>query len=187
MASIEAPIWQTLEDYLAEETNRPIRREYWGGAIFQTDQEDSQHSTIVQNLFSALQQPVKRKSLNIFASDMKLQVHVGESKLIYYPDILITNEQFDSDPSYRCQPQVIIEVSSPKTELTDRRSKFLFLRQIESLQEYILVQQSKSQITVFRRENHWQPESLQSPTDNLLIPSLAFNLPLASVYERATS
>lgn len=187
MNGVTETSWQTLEDYLAHEGHSPVRREYWGGSIFPADTESNQHEFILQNLFSPLQQQLIGRHLQVYAAEMKLRVPVGEQYLLYYPDLMVTAEKGDLGQSYCCHPQVIIEVSSAQTELSDRRSKFLFLRQITSLQEYVLVAQDRSQVTIFRRENHWRPESLKLPTDNLLIPSLGFSLSLASVYERAAS
>jgi len=178
--------WQTLENYLAQEEHSPVRREYWSGSIFPADAESTQHEIILQNLFSSLQQQLIGSGLKVYAAEMKLRVPVGEQSLLYYPDIIITDELCNPGQFYCCHPQVIIEVSSALTELSDRRSKFLFLRQIKSLQEYVLVEENRLRVTIFRRENHWQPESLQLPTHQMRIPSLEFSLPLASVYERAT-
>ena len=133
--------WQTLEVYLSQEEHSPVRREYWGGSIFPADAESNQHEIILQNLFSSLQKQLIGRHLRVYAAEMKLRVPVGEQNLLYYPDIIVTAEQCDPGQSYCCHPRVIIEVSSALTELSDRRSKFLFLRQITSLQEYILVEQ----------------------------------------------
>jgi Uma2 family endonuclease len=78
---------------------------------------------------------------------------------------------------------VLVEVLSPETEPTDRREKFLSYIQIETLQEYVLVAQDKSEVTVFRRANKWQPEIIHQPEELLRLPSLEFTLPLRAVYE----
>ncbi len=45
----------------------------------------------------------------------------------------------------------MIEVLSESTEAVDRREKLISYRQIETLQEYVLVAQDRMEVTVFRR------------------------------------
>ena len=96
---------------------------------------------------------------------------------------MVACSSHDLDPYFKRFPQVLIEVLSPQTEQTDRREKFLSYRQIESLQEYVLVAQDKMEVTVFRRANKWQPEIFSRAVEHLRLPSLEFTLPLAAVYE----
>ena len=77
----------------------------------------------------------------------------------------------------------MIEVLSETTEAIDRREKFLSYRQIETLQEYVLVARDKMEVAVFRRESQWQPEVLLRPEQALRLTSLEFSLPLKLVYE----
>jgi len=77
----------------------------------------------------------------------------------------------------------MIEVLSKSTEAVDRREKLISYRQIETLQEYVLVAQDRMEVTVFRRGDNWQPEVLQRLDQNLRLASLDFSLPLKAVYE----
>jgi Uma2 family endonuclease len=78
---------------------------------------------------------------------------------------------------------VIVEVLSPETERTDRREKFLSYQQIETLEEYVLVAQDKSEVTVFRRANQWRPEIVRQASDSLTLSSLEFALALVDLYD----
>src|SRR5437867_13349474 len=89
----------------------------------------------------------------------------------------------DTDSYFKRYPKVVIEVLSKMTEAIDRREKFLSYRQIETLQEYVLVAQDKMEVTVFRRASNWQPEILRQPEQAFRLPSLDFSLPLKKVYE----
>lgn len=51
----------------------------------------------------------------------------------------------------KCHPCLIVEVLSERTEAFDRGDKFSNYRQLESLQEYVLISQTRQQVEVFRR------------------------------------
>jgi Uma2 family endonuclease len=86
-------------------------------------------------------------------SDMRVKV---ESTGLYtYPDIVICCDQ----PSFEdkvfdtlLNPRVIIEVLSDTTEKYDRGVKAQHYRQIESLQEYVLVSQDRPLIERYVRQ-----------------------------------
>jgi Uma2 family endonuclease len=89
----------------------------------------------------------------------------------------------DTDRYFKRFPTVIVEVLSPETERTDRREKFLSYQQIETLEEYVLVAQDKSEVTVFRRANQWRPEIVRQASDSLNLSSLEFSLALVDLYD----
>jgi hypothetical protein len=39
--------------------------------------------------------------------------------------------------------------------------------QLESVEEYVIVEQYKMEVTIFRHATNWSPEVLRSPTDLL--------------------
>ena len=73
----------------------------------------------------------------------------------------------DTDRYFKRYPKVLIEVLSETAEAIDRREKFLSYRQIETLEEYVLVARDKMEVAVFRRESQWQPEVLLRPEQAL--------------------
>src|SRR5437762_591989 len=88
----------------------------------------------------------------------------------------------DVDRYFKRYPKILFEVLSESTEAIDRREKFLSYRQIETLEEYVLVAQDRIEVTLFRRAIGWQPEILDRAEQVLLLPSLKFSLPIKSLY-----
>jgi Uma2 family endonuclease len=78
----------------------------------------------------------------------------------------------------------VIEVLSPSTESIDRREKFLNYRRIETLEEYVLVDQDKMEVTVYRRAKQWAPEVVNKASQSWRLPSLKFAMRLAAVYDQ---
>jgi Uma2 family endonuclease len=97
--------------------------------------------------------------------------------------LIVTCDPRDTDEYFINFPQALIEVLSPDTERIDRGEKFISYRQVESVEEYILVAQTRMEATVFRRANQWRPEVVRGVDSELRIPSLDFVLPMAAVYE----
>ena len=85
-------------------------------------------------------------------ADMKLRLRIAEDDIFYYPDLMVTCDPSDDAPYYKTRPTVLVEVLSPSTERLDRREKFLSYQRLPSLEEYVLVDQERMRVTVFRRQ-----------------------------------
>lgn len=79
---------------------------------------------------------------------MKLQVE----EIFYYPDVMVACGDPPENECLEDEPCVVIEVTSPGTETTDRREKLANYQGISSLQAYIIVAQER------RRASHYQPD-----------------------------
>jgi Uma2 family endonuclease len=82
-------------------------------------------------------------------------------------------------------PEVIFEVLSPSTEYHDRGVKFRRYREIESLTDYILVDQDQARIEQFTRgdAHTWTFRDYQDVNEILLIESIGASVPIARIYE----
>ena len=77
---------------------------------------------------------------------------------------------------------MIIEALSPSTERIDRRDKFWAHMELDSLEEYVLVDQEMASIEVFRRANGWQRDLIKRTDVVLRLTLIAFEMPVADVY-----
>ena len=174
----------SVADYLAGEPISEFRHEYIGGEIHAMAGASEEHNAISGNLFAALLSHLKGRRCRAFIHDMKVRLQIAGDDIFYYPDVMVACDPRDTDRYFKRFPTVIVEVLSPETERTDRREKFLSYQQIETLEEYVLVAQDKSEVTVFRRVNQWRPEIVREAGDSLQLPSLGFTLPVGEVYDR---
>jgi len=104
-------------------------------------------------------------------------------EIFYYPDVMVACDPRDTDRYFKRYPKVLIEVLSESAEAIDRREKFLSYRQIETLDEYLLVAQDRMEVTIFRRSNQWQPELLKEPQQIVALSSPKFTVSLKEIYE----
>lgn len=146
----------TPEAYLEAEKLSPIKHEYINGQMYDMAGASDAHVTIMLNLAFALKNHLQGTDCRVYASDMKARIDL--LNIFYYPDLLVTCDSRDREFEYfKCYPCLIIEVLSNSTEAFDRGDKFLDYQEIDTLQEYVLVNQKRQQIECFRRnlEGQW--------------------------------
>lgn len=171
-------------DYLAWESEQAERHEYLDGEVFAMGGASDAHGTVALNLAVLLHAALRGTPCRPFIADMKVQV--AAANCFFYPDLLVTCDPRDRVPeaSHAKQfPSVIVEVLSPSTEAYDRGRKFSLYRQLESLQEYVLVSLDERSIEVFRRDmsGFWvlHPFAL---ADELELTGIAFRCPVAEIF-----
>jgi Uma2 family endonuclease len=171
------------EDYLEGEKISPIRHEYIRGEVYAMVGGSDAHETIAGNLFALIKNLVRGSSCRAYMSNMKVQIETAD--VYYYPDIIVTCDSRDRNNGYFKQyPSLIIEVLSPSTEAFNRGDKFSDYRQIETLQEYVLVSQNKINIECFRRnsDGRWELFTYQ-PQETLQLESINFSCSVSEIYE----
>ena len=115
---------------------------------------------------------------------MRVGISAGVS--YFYPDIAVTCDKprFEDDVfDTLVNPQVIIEVLSDSTAGYARGEKFIRYRQLESLQEYILISQDQVQGEHYLRQGkQWVLSGFSTLEDVLSLVSIGAELPLRQVY-----
>ena len=120
-------------------------------------------------------------STNSFRRQNDPQI-VQRSHIFFYPDLLVSCSDKNLSPYYETDPVIVVEVLSPSTEAKDRFDKRVVYQRIESLREYILVEQDKMQIDVYRRmDDGWMLESY-AIGDTVAFESIGFTLPIEEIY-----
>ena len=171
------------EDYLEGEKISPIRHEYIGGEVYAMVGGSDAHETIAGNLFALIKNKVRGTGCRAYISNMK--VHIKTADTYYYPDVMVTCDSRDRNNGYFKQyPSLIIEVLSPSTEAFNRGDKFADYRQIETLQEYVLISQNKINIECFRRnqEGRWVLFTYQQ-NEQIQLESINFTCQVSEIYE----
>ncbi len=185
MSSV-ALTYLSVEEYLQGEESSPIRHEYLGGQIFAMSGGSKEHNLIAGNIYSRLRSHLRGGSCSVFMSDMKVKIKTADrtNDLFYYPDVVVTCDQTESDRFFVNYPCLIVEVLSPSTEALDRREKRLNYQTLDSLQEYILVSQEKTEVEVYRQDTqgNWTVETLDGD-DTLAFESVGLTLTMAEIYE----
>ena len=140
------------------------------------------HNLIAQNITFALRQHLSGGTCQVFISDMKARIRTQQGEVYYYPDVIVSCAIDDRERYFRAKPELIVEVLSEYTERADREGKFAFYRQLDTLDEYVLVAQDSLRVEIYRRSQKWEPEFYTGDA-KLRLESVDLSLTLDQVYE----
>jgi Uma2 family endonuclease len=149
MVALPDRILMSAKEYLVWEPTQEERYEYWDGEVVMMSGATRNHNRISANFFKLLDDALAGRTCEVYIVDVKVQVEPGQK--YFYPDVVVTCDERDTDPQLVQFPCLIIEVLSPSTEAADRGKKFAKYRQSPTLQEYVLVQVAQPIVEVFRR------------------------------------
>ena len=178
------------EEYIALERkalpdSEIIRSEYLNGKIIAMSGASFAHNLITANISAGLHTRLRDSGCSVFANEMR--VSIPSVKSYFYPDVGVVCEEprFEDDVfDTFLNPIVIVEVLSPSTEAYDRGDKFAHYRQLQSLQEYILISQNKVRVDHYVRQTaQWVLTDFQELEQRLSLTSIQCELPLQEIYE----
>jgi Uma2 family endonuclease len=141
----------TEDDYLAFEAQAIERHEFVGGEVHAMDGTSVRHNRIAGNMARRLDAAADGTPCMVLMSDVKLRLDSGN--IYYYPDLMLACDPTDNDPYARARPCLTVEVASPRTANIDRREKWAAYQGIQTLREYLIVDQDEIRIELRRREN----------------------------------
>lgn len=177
----------TVSEYLAFERTAEVRHEYRNGEILAMAGGSYNHSLILANLIRELGNALKGKPCRALESN--LRVKIPRTPLYTYPDatVICGDPQFDaSDAGMETitNPRALFEVLSPTSEAYDRGEKFTRYRQMESLQEYVLVSQDSPHVQVFVKQEGatWLFTAFSGLDAKARIGGLEIDIPLREIY-----
>ena len=119
------------------------------GVILATAGRSPEQSFIVANIVGEARDALRGKPCRV--AEGNLRVRIPRSPHYVYPDasIICGTVRLDPQDTQRktiLNPGVIIEVLSPSTEAYDRGDMFTQYREIDSLEEYILISQNRPNV-----------------------------------------
>jgi len=175
----------TEEQYLAIERAAEFKSEFVDGEMFAMAGASRSHVRIQQNLAVALDAALRGRRCEAFGSDMRIKVS-GRAYLYADASVACDAMTADEQDDNLTNPVVIFEVLSPSTEKYDRRLKFQRYRSIDSLKDYILVNQKEVRIEQFTRQPNgiWTLRDYAGPDEELKIDSIGVAIPIHRIYER---
>jgi Uma2 family endonuclease len=177
----------SAKDYLAFERKSEFRHEYYRGEIFQISGASREHNVIVFNLANQIGSQLRGKNCEGYANDMR--VFMPATGLYTYPDVVVVCGEpkfLDSKFDTLLNPVVLIEVLSPTTADYDRGKKFWHYQSIESLREYLLIEQDEIKIEhlVKQPDGRWAVFEYNSLDAEIELPSIEIVLQASEIYEK---
>ena len=186
MKEVSATTPMSVEDYIAFEESADVRHEYIKGQLIPMLGTTDDHNEICFNVKSLLKHLIP--GLRIYTESVKVQIASAQDYT--YPDVLVAPDPRDLDSKYiKKYPSVIFEVMSKSSHVEDGADKFIRYKNIESLQNYILVDSEKILVEVRTKQEtgEWISETYLPSDTRFPIPALAVELDIAGVYEGVLS
>jgi len=177
-------VYLTPEEYLEMEEQSDIKHEYIDGYVYAMAGANDPHVTISGNAFMMIRNHLRGSKCRVYMADMKAKI--DSLRRYYYPDVIVTCDPRDTQtPNHKSFPKLIIEVLSKSTEAFDRGDKFADYQQIETLEEYVLINASRLRLDCFRRnaEGLWVLKSYTGEEENFQLTSINLECKFADLYE----
>jgi Uma2 family endonuclease len=176
----------TEAEYLAIERAAEFRSEFVDGEMFAMSGGTNRHGAIQGNLFGELYMALRGSACRPFGSDSRVKV---SSRAYVYPDVTVVctkPQTTGEDSDILLDPVAIFEVLSPSTEKYDRGLKFQLYRSIDSLKEYVLVNQEQVRVEQFTRERDgtWTFRDYQGPDEAIRIDAIGVVIALQRIYDQ---
>ncbi len=169
-------------EYLAGEKIAEIKHEYIDGEVFAMAGASASHNRISLNVARKFGNHLEGKPCQPYISDMK--VNVGTK--YFYPDVLVDCSGLNDDSHVTQSPTLIVEVLSKSTRRTDETIKRIAYTQINTLLEYVLIEQDFVDIEVIRRRNGWQSEHFYLG-DSVTFEAIGLTLTVEEIYDRVNN
>ena len=169
------------EEYFALEQREDQRYEYIAGEVFAMAGGSESHALISMNIGAALVSALRGKPCRVYGADMKL--YVRDYDKFCYPDVQVLCEKGVRQKTHVENPVLVFEVLSDSTESYDRGRKFEQYRSIDSLQYYVLVDQSRKHVELYERGlgERW---TFDQPKERLVFPGLDIALDIKEIYSQ---
>jgi Uma2 family endonuclease len=193
-ASNEEPFMSTVParllteaEYLARERKADFRSEFYRGEMFAMAGATREHNLITGNCFGVLWQQLGKRGCEVYQSDMK--VRIAATGLFTYPDVVVACGQLqfaDDQRDVLLNPTVIIEVLSESTAAYDCGPKASHYRRLESLQEFVLLDQNSPYAEHYVREDarSWRITPVENLEAVIRLASIDCQLALAEAYAK---
>ncbi len=166
-------------DYLAGELISERKYEYINGKVYAMAGASRSHERIAGNVFGQFFLHLRNTPCEPFSSDMKVKAKGN----FFYPDVSVVCNDHQGDDYYTESAIIIVEVLSKNTRRVDKTIKLQAYKTLESLQEYILIEQDFIEIEVYRRNVNWFPARYYLG-DEITFESIDLTLSVADIYQR---
>ena len=177
----------SLEEYLHLAEGTDHRLEYLNGEIFAMAGATLEHSRLCQALSVELGGQLRNRPCRPYGQD--LRIYVAAANLLAHPDLsVICGDPVLRDGSMDAtNPTVIVEVLSNSTEKYDRGRKRENYQLLDSLRDYMLVDQYRRRIEVFSRGDASMAWALrvQAAGDIVSLASIAVTFAVDDLYASA--
>ncbi len=179
------PHYITEEEYRDGEEISTVKHEWLDGVVYAMAGGTFNHTKIVGNVYYSAKTALKGKLCAAHNSEQRVKIESNGQEV--YPDAVIfcpPARFVGKGDSTLLTPKVVFEVLSESTQNYDRQGKFALYKTIETLEEYVLIDQDRIWIDHFRRVgDDWLYRSYNERSDSLKLQSVGIEIALDDIYD----
>lgn len=172
----------TVEEFLVWQESQDERYEFIDGAPRAMTGATHTHDIITANVLAGLHGQLKGKPCRVATSDIAVRIANGNLRR---PDAIVECST-RTDGTVAHEPVVIVEVLSPTTRVLDQTVKFVEYQSLASLTHYVLVQQDRPDVSIYRRQDDgvWTFEVVSGLDGRITLDAVGVTLAVADLYDR---
>jgi Uma2 family endonuclease len=168
-------------EYLEFEENSSTKHEYFEGDVFAMAGASLNHQILISRMVQKFSNHLENTPCITLSSDMKVRADNGNK--FFYPDVVVTCEKENDASHFINSPRLIVEVLSKSTREFDKDLKRLCYQTIPTLEEYVLIEQDRVEVQVFRKNQNWK-STFYFLGDDITFESIGLTLPVLELYQR---
>lgn len=172
----------TVDAFLAWEARQEVRHEFDGFEPLAMNGGTVAHDRITFNLQRSLDEKLAGKPCRPLGPNVKIVV----DGRVRYPDALVICQPLSPSATVAENPVVVFEVLSEGSSETDLIEKNREYRATDSIQRYVVLQQThKAAIVFLLQAGGWLSEIMSGDSAVLDLPEIGIAVPLAEIYRDA--
>jgi Uma2 family endonuclease len=173
----------TEAEYFEFEQTAFGRWEYLNGKSRAMAGGSDDHGMISTSIGRVLGNSLVPRGCRVYVENIK--IHTGDGTNTF-PDVTVIcgeRQYYLGKNDVVLNPLLVVEVLSPSTQGYDRGEKFDHYQTIETLQEYLLVEQDEPRIILYtRRDDHWEMRQISGVDKAVALTSVDVMLNLSDIY-----
>ncbi len=179
----------TVAEYLAMEDASDTKHEYLDGYIYAMAGGTPDHATLGAQVVTELVVALRGNPRRVYDSDVRVQL--SPTRYVY-PDAAVSCDERDrrggqdKEIHYPC---LIAEALSDSTAANDRGDKFAAYRAVETIQDYLLINQHRIEVEHYHRraddtdDDAWDYRA-HGPGDRIAIDNLSITISVDNIYDK---
>lgn len=180
----------SVEEYIELLKNSDERFEYFDGEIVSMAAGKIAHGGIAANLIFSLRRKLEDRSCQVFGGDTA--VKTAKAHPFRLPDVTVVCGDLMIEELQGIEmlvnPVLIVEVLSKRTRAYDLNEKFLAYQAVESLKEYLLVDQNRPHVIrhIRQPDGQWLRGDFIGLENSVRLESLDIVLSFTEIYRMIT-
>lgn len=190
MSALPKQVRYTVEEYIELLKHSDERFEYFDGEIVSMAAGKIAHGGIATNLIVSLMGKIGDRQCRVFGGDTA--VKTVKAFPFRLPDVTVVCGDLVIEDMQGIEmllnPVLIVEVLSKRTKSYDQKEKFIAYQAIESLKEYLLVDQSRPHVIRYVRQpdGQWLRGDFIGMESSVRLESLDVTLSFSEIYRMIT-